>query len=518
MDGGIKGPFGAGESYNSEQSPPTKRRAKSTGDSKADDVARDALSSLESNHSPASSPIISRKRGREAPTPEPGAASFQEELAAFSEKQQKLIAGNIENGLRGRTVEDKLSIIKHVKTFLEGQEIGAFTISDAIHDIAPIPLDQREDALRQAKPLIQQVENTVWAGYLLKSIGLLPQEERRDILALAAPFLQRFNDPTLWRNIVVTIAQIPQDYRKRVLSDVTRDYPDHGWNSLSDMINLQVAKIQAEQKKQDFKRPRAEVEEEADARTLKEAKKAPRDAMSTVRAHVARKIIRKVIETAEQNKAQPLTPEEFEFLANRSIGLRYSEKADEEFTQGLHGDAVSLSGYPKAQLACNRGEHLSEDWESYGVSPTKSPTEGPQILEERVMKFINDFIVNGFPRFGPETTARDYIELLKLKHNIRFLLANFRLADTPYDLHRYDGIGKCGKQILGTESDTKGQGRLIKWLTLGDDFFDNLPLTDKELDLPISQTFEKIKQACAREIEEKVRLHIRKLHLMSQAF
>ncbi len=530
MDSGIRGPFGRGGEYGNEESPPTKKRPKRPGDAKADDVAKEAFGNSEP--SPASSPPLQQKKGKanEAPlsnmktakvaketVQKAGAASFQRELAEFDEDDRARISENIENGLSNRSEEDKQSIIDTVKAFLAGREIGMFEISDAIYDIARIPMNQRQDALNQALPIINKVDSAIFAGSILETIGKIPQEERSEVIALATPLLQRFNDPSSWRNIIYTIHSIPKDVRARVLKEVVNKHPDYDWGSLSNMIDLQVAKIEKEQKKPDLKRARDEEHEEKDTRALKGAKTTPPDAMSVVRASVARKKIRKVIETAEQNKTLPLTPEEFEFLATRSIGLRYSEKADKEFTKGLHGDAVSLSGYPRQQLKCDRGERVFQEWEQY-VKPTKDPSEGPRTLEERIGIFIDKFIGNGFPRYGEDVKTRDYLELAKLTHNVKFLLANFKEADIPYDLQTYYGIGKCGKQFLGTEEDAKGQGRLMKYITLSSDFFANLPLTEAELDLPISETFAKIKQAAIQDVGQKVRLHIRKLCLMNKAF
>lgn len=94
------------------------------------------------------------------------------------------------------------------------------------------------------------------------------------------------------------------------------------------------------------------------------------------------------------------------------------------------------------------------------------------------------------------------------------MLGNFKNADDPYDLASYDGIGKCGKQVLAKG---KEAGRLSKYITLGNEFFTNLNLTEEELNSPIDKVYGKIKQAAVEYVAVQLRLHIRKMALLSKA-
>lgn len=278
-----------------------------------------------------------------------------------------------------------------------------------------------------------------------------------------------------------------------------------------------------EPKKADLKRPRAE-EEKKNPQNPKSVKQTiNQDPGPLLLAAVTRRKIRNLLEVANKNSDLPLTPEEFEFLAGRSIGLRFSATADKEYIKGIPfpgGDALSLSGYPKEQLYANRLSKYYTDysgnWKGY-VASTKDGSEGPRIFEKRVKEFIREFVGSALPlpNYAADTKTRDHIELIKLKHSVKFLLGNFHGADQPNDIDRYYGMGKCGTQVLG---EGKNAGKLIKRGTLSDDFFDNLPYTEAQLESSIGDTYGELREAIVEQIWKQIRLHIRKLSLMSKEF
>ncbi len=416
-------------------------------------------------------------------------------------------AMNIEQALRSSTShEDRQSLLSNAKCFLEGRKLGPYDVSDVIYALAPIDKDLRKELVEQAKALCHDIESVTYCCSILSEVGFIDQAERSHILLLAMPLVKRFSDPSIRSNILSLIRWVPKEVREKVVGEVPSQYPDYSWGSIVNMIQLHVARIYAQ--------PVLPLEK---LQIQKVKKSAHQEPISLLHSLVVKRKMQKVVKTIEQTKLQGLTSEEFYFLANRSIGLRFSEQADKEFIHGLDGDAVSLSGYPLAQSQFIRGRRSSFEWQNF-ITTSDDPAEGAKVLEERIQQTILKFLGNGFPNYGKEVKTCDYLELLELRNSAKFLLANFKDADMPYDIGAYYGLGKCGKQRLGSTSDKKGQGRLIKCIMLDDGFFRNSAISKEERELPIDQTFRKIMLLAAQNIQMQVIMQIRKMYLLAKVF
>lgn len=554
MSSGIDGSFGMEKAGGEEPAPKT-RRTKSPKTEKTDDVAQDAFVSIGdattaqsrkrergSEKTPDTSDLKAAKVKERALEP-----PFAKELADLTPKERDYFMPKVEEALKQVWYDDRENVVEHVKTlltednfhllplfiervaqtprderrslieqvktFLAGRRLESYDITDTMIVLNGIAPDQRDEVIRQTLPLIVGIESNIYRCPVLDAVGKLPPEQREDVLQHAKPLFQYFKAPLEWGPLLHQISQIPEESREKVLSQAKEKLPNCSFAAFMNTLKLALARVEAQEKKPVAKRGREEETKTVDSRTQKAVKHSDLDPNRFFQAFVTRAKIRKIVEVANTSKDLPLTREEFEFLSKRSIGLRYSEKADTEFIHGLYGDAVSLSGFPKAQLAFEEKENYQAQWEAHLVH-SEDPKEAPQALENRVLTFLSKFINNGFPRYGGDEKTSEYLELLKLTHQVRFLLGNFKDADMPYDLSNYYGIGKCGKQQQARGSDS---GRLSKYITLGNEFFDKLNLTQQELDAPIDQVFEKIQQAAIAHVATQVRLHIRKMALLAKA-
>lgn len=249
----------------------------------------------------------------------------------------------------------------------------------------------------------------------------------------------------------------------------------------------------------------------------KAKEKAAKKIQALFRGHQERKKINKVKKKVQSEIDLPLSPAEFEFLSKRSIGLRFSEKADKEFIHGFYGDAISLSGYPRVQLQVNAGVKAPWlPWSFNGLVFPATPKEGPKLLEERVIEFISKRALNfvhpaGWP--GIKTNTLLYIYKQR-KADVKMLIGNFTGADHPYEVKTYFTLGKCGKQLQGASNHA---GKLIKYFQLQDDFFKQKPLSIKELNSPYNEAIlSKLHAAMAHYFWKKVRLQIRLHYQMCQ--
>ncbi|MCE5294184.1 MAG: hypothetical protein LLF94_06175 [Chlamydiales bacterium] len=396
--------------------------------------------------------------------------------------------------------QERQNIQRQVHTFLANRELQSFDVTDTIIELLAIDPEQRDEVVTLTIPLVQDFQGNIWRCAVLKTVGQLPAKARFDVIEQAKPLFVHFTEPSQWCQLMYHISRISNDSRDQVISAASQKLPC-SFGTFINSIKLAIAKKEAVEKRQ--------TKVEAPIKSVKAIKPTNQDPLRFFQAYVARTKVRKILEVANTTKDLPLSRDEFEFLASRSIGFRYSEKASQEFIQGIpRGDAVSLSGFPKAQVTFELGLYYGYDWENHIVK-TNEPNDAPKALEARIIQFIKAFITNGLPTCGDEKTS-EYLELLQLTHQVHFVLGNFKDADMPYDLNSYYGIGKCGPQALIS-------GKISKYITLKEEFFNSLNLTPAELDTSIRQVFDKIKEKAITYIATELRLHIRKMTLMSNA-